>query len=155
MSAKGMCGPMRTLRRLHNRIASNYGEPWFGEASETLSHVHVYIGTFSWIDSCRGVRKYLLEFGVVCTRLWCLGTKFRGPRLIRDVKFVTLRHASFPSRLSPSIFHTISDKNLRRGKAGYERRLDHSMHARNILTKKGFLSCFDAIDESPHGKLLA
>ena len=59
MSAKGMCRPMRTLRRLHNRIASNKGEPYFGEASETLSHIH--IGTFSPIDSCRGVRKSLTK----------------------------------------------------------------------------------------------
>ena len=29
---------------------------------------------------------------------------------------------TFTSRLSPSIFHTVSDKNLTRGKAGYEAR---------------------------------
>ena len=27
---------------------------------------------------------------------------------------------TFPFRLSPLIFHTVSDKNLTRGKAGYE-----------------------------------
>ena len=37
---------------------------------------------------------------------------------------------TFTSRLSPSIFHTVSDKNLTRGKAGYEATplgVDHSL----------------------------
>ena len=31
-------------------------------------------------------------------------------------------HVILEPRLSPSFFHTVSDKNLRRGKAGYEAR---------------------------------
>ena len=41
-----------------------------------------------------------------------------GARLIRDVTARII--VTFTSRLSPSIFHTVSDKNLTRGKAGYE-----------------------------------
>ena len=41
-----------------------------------------------------------------------------GARLIRDVTARII--VTFTSGLSPSIFHTVSDKNLTRGKAGYE-----------------------------------
>ena len=76
--------------------------------SSVLDHIH--IGTFSRIDSCRGDRKCLtravLEFGTVWTKLWCLGKKF----------------------------HTVCDKNLGCGKAGYEA-------IRHLLLS--FLSCSD------------
>ena len=49
-------------------------------------------------------------------------------------------HVKLEPRLSPSIFHTVSDKNLRRGKAGYEAR------------KRPFHSSYDSREDSHWGR---